>query len=57
MLKKKLFSKITVVYSISQEDILQRPNVILKDGVQANELESGVDFEVKGRYKDYGKLD
>ncbi|CAB4009070.1 Hypothetical predicted protein, partial [Paramuricea clavata] len=33
-------------------DITQRPNVILKDGFQTSELESGVDFEVKEKYRD-----
>lgn len=32
-------------------DITQRPNVILKDGFQTSELESGVDFEVKEKYR------
>jgi hypothetical protein len=29
--------------------------VILKDGIQANELGSGLDFEVKEKYKQDGK--
>ncbi|XP_028415174.1 inactive peptidyl-prolyl cis-trans isomerase FKBP6-like [Dendronephthya gigantea] len=29
-----------------------RPNVILKDGFQTSEIESGIDFEVKEKYKE-----